>query len=94
MTWQVKLDEGHKEIAKALRKMGWPHLDCARYRGLGFDFLIKHRDGYPVMLELKRPGPPSARKLTESEERMRAIFPEFHRTAQSLDEVLRAIGLA
>jgi hypothetical protein len=93
VTYQVKLDSGHKEIAAALRRMGWAFLDCAKYRGLGFDFLIRHRDGYPVLLELKRPGPPSARKLTESEEAMRAMFPQFHRTAQSLDEVLRAIGL-
>lgn len=93
MTWQVKLDAGHKEVGANFRKLGWPHLDVARHRGLGFDYLTKHRDGYPILLELKRPGPPSARKLTGSESFMRDMLPEFYRVAQSWQEVLEAIGL-
>ena len=94
MTWQVKLDSNHREIGENLRKLGWPHLDVARHRGLGFDFFTRHCDGYPILLEVKRPGPPSARKLTESEKFMQRLFPEFYRIAQSWDEVLEAIGLA
>jgi hypothetical protein len=90
---QVKLDANHKEIGANLRKLGWPHLDVAHHRGLGFDFLTKHRDGYPILLELKRPGPPSVRKLTESEAFMQTMFPQFYRVAQNWDEVLVAIGL-
>jgi len=94
VTWQVKLDEGHREIGENLRKLGWPHLDVARHRGLGFDFFTRHCDGYPILLEVKRPGPPSARKLTESEKFMQRLFPEFYRVCQSWDEVLEAIGVA
>ena len=93
MTYQVKLDAGHKEVGANFRRIGWPHLDVARHRGLGFDYLTRHRDGYPILLELKRPGPPSARKLTESEREMQAMFPQFYRVAQSWGEVMQAIGL-
>jgi len=93
MTYQVKLDAGHKEVTAALRHMGWPFLDVSRHRGLGCDLIVKHRDGYPVLLELKRPGPPHCRKLTESEAALQGLFPDFFRIAQSLDEALGHLGL-
>ena len=92
MRYAAKFDASHVEITKGLKRMGWPFKDCARYAGLGFDVLTRHRDGYPILLELKRPGPPSVRKLTESEAFMRDAFPQFYRVAQNWDEVLLAIG--
>ena len=93
MKYHAKFDENHKEIAAEFRKIGWPAKDVARHAGLGCDFITRHKDGFPILLEIKRPGPPSARKLTESETFMQRMFPEFYRVAQSWDEVLRAIGL-
>jgi len=93
-TYQVKLDAGHLEVTKALRRIHWPFVDVAKHRGLGCDILTRHKDGYPIMLELKRPGPPSARKLTDSEAALQGLFPSFYRIAQTLDEALGHIGLA
>jgi hypothetical protein len=90
--YAAKFDASHVEITRGLKRLGWPFKDCARYSGLGFDILTKHKDGYPLLLEIKNPGPPSSRELTESEEAMRLLFPQFFRVATNLDEVLRAIG--
>jgi hypothetical protein len=56
--------------------------------------LTKHRDGWPLFLELKREGPPSCRKLTASEEALRAMFPQFFAVAQTIEEAFQAIGLS
>lgn len=88
-----KRDEGHAEIGAAYRAINWPHLDTSRHAGLGCDYITRHKDGYPILLEVKRPGPPHCRKLTDSEKRLQAMFPEFYRVAQSVDEALCAVGL-
>lgn len=94
MSYRAKFDASHKPITQALKRMGWPFVDCARYPGLGCDILTKHRDGFPIFLELKTPGPPSSRKLTESEQALRDMFPQFFRVAMNLDHALEALGLA
>ena len=89
---QTKRDANHKEIAGALRKAGVEFRDVSMHRGLGCDLLARHRDGYIVAIEIKRPGPPSSRKLTESEESLRVMFPEFFRVCQTIEEAFRACG--
>ena len=93
MRYAAKFDASHVAITKALKRIGWPFRDVARLPGLGCDILTKHKDGYPIFLELKPPGPPSSRKLTESEEDLSKMYPQFFRVAQTLDEALEALGL-
>lgn len=94
MRYRAKFDGSHVEITRELRRMGWPFIDVARFGGLGCDLIVRHRDGYPILLELKKPGPPSLRKLTESEEALQALFPQFFRVAWDWPGVLAAIGLS
>jgi len=91
--YACKFDATHVEITKGLKRIGWWFHDCARYPGLGFDILTKHKDGFPLLLEIKNPGPPSSQKLTESEQGMLEAFPQFFRIVSSLDHTLAAIGL-
>ncbi len=95
MNRRTKYDSCHAEIAAAYKRIGWWHKSVAHHRGLGFDILTRHRDGFPVFLELKTPGgPPSSRQLTESEAALRAAFPGFFRVATTTAEALAAVGLA
>lgn len=94
MSYGYKTDASHKGITRGLKRIGWWFHDCARYPGLGFDILTKHKDGYPLLLEVKNPGPPSSQKLTESEQAVLEAFPQFFRVVYSLDHALEAIGLA
>lgn len=50
--------------------------------------------GYPVFVEVKRPGPPWVRKLTPSEAKLQALFPQFYVVVQDVEEALAAVGLA
>lgn len=93
MRYRSKFDASHAPITKELRKLGWPFIDVARYPGLGCDLIVKHRDGFPILLELKNPGAPSTRELTDSEKALRALFPDFFRIAWDWPGVLAAIGL-
>lgn len=94
MNRSVKRDVNHAPLCAVLKRLGWWYRDCASYRNLGFDILTRHRDGFPVLVEFKRPGPASARELTESEATMRDALPQFYRVCQTEDELLRAVGLA
>ena len=91
--YACKFDATHVEITKGLKQIGWWFKDCARYPGLGFDILTRHKDGYPLLIEIKNPGPPSAQKLTDSEQAMMEAYPEFFRVVTTLEGTLRAIGL-
>ena len=93
MRYAAKTDASHKGITQGLAKLGWWFRDCARYPGLGFDILTRHRHGYPLLLEVKNPGSPSTQKLTDSERAVLEAFPQFFRVVTSLDETLQAIGL-
>ncbi len=90
---QRKTDSSHKEITKAFRDVHWWYKDVSRHAGLGFDILTRHKDGYPLFLELKPDDVPSRCKLTESEEAMREAFPRFFAVARTPAEALRAVGL-
>lgn len=90
----VKRDENHAPLCAFLRSIGWWYRDCSAYGKLGFDILTRHREGFPVMVEFKKPGPPSCRELTESEETLRDALPGFYRVVQTQDELCAAVGLA
>lgn len=91
---QAKYDVNHKPLTALLRRAGRPFVDVARHRGFGCDIVAQHRDGYVMFIEIKKPGPPHCRKLTESEETLRSLFPDFFRVVQSEEELLAAVGLA
>jgi hypothetical protein len=88
-----KRDSSHASIKAALLAAGRPVKDVAHLAGLGCDLITEHVDGYPLFLELKRKGPPSVRKLTDSEKALQAMFPMFFKVAQDEVEALRAVGL-
>jgi len=92
--YAAKFDASHAAITKGLKRIGWPFTDVARFGGFGCDIVTKHKDGYPLFLEIKNPGPPSSQRLTESEEALRDAFPEFFRVVVYLDGALAAIGLS
>lgn len=89
----VKRDSSHAPIKQALLDVGRPLRDVSHLAGLGCDFIVEHLDGYPIFLEAKPDGPPSKRKLTPSEEALRAMFPRFFKVAQTPEEALEAVGL-
>jgi hypothetical protein len=86
-----KLDSTHTPITKELRRLGWPYRDTARYPGFGADLLARHKDGYPMLLEVKAP---KVYDLTDSEKALQSMFPTFYRVVRDWDDVLRALGLA
>lgn len=87
-----KRDATHAAIKAGLLRAGRPAKDVSAYGGFGCDIVTAHLDGWPLFLEIKREGPPHVRKLTESEEALRAMFPRFFAVAQTVEEALRAVG--
>jgi hypothetical protein len=88
-----KLDANHLPIKRALQDAGRPVFDSAHMGNGLSDLITTHVDGRVLFVEIKRPGPPSARRLTPAEEKFRRKFPEAHVIVQSIDEALRAVGL-
>ncbi len=94
MNYARQVDSSQAAITKAFRDVHWWHRVVSHHAGLGFDILTRHRDGFPVFLEVKTPGPPSSRRLTESEKTLRDAFPQFFRVAMTPEEAFEAVGLA
>ncbi len=94
MNYARQVDSSQAAITKAFRDVHWWHKVVSHLPGLGFDILTRHKDGFPVFLELKpHGGSPSSRRLTESEEALRAAFPGFWRLATTPAEAFQAVGL-
>jgi hypothetical protein len=93
MNYAKRVDASQKAITEAFRRIHWWHKVVSHFSGLGFDILTRHKDGYPVLLEIKSPGPPSSRQLTDSEQALRAAFPGFFRVAVTPEEAFSAVGL-
>ena len=96
MTWHLgrpaKRDVNHKQLTAFLRSIKWWHMDFSHHAGAGFDILTKHKDGYPLMLEIKPEGKLTESSFTESEKAMRQAFPEFWRCVQTVEQLAAAIG--
>ncbi len=93
MSYSHKTDSSQAAITKAFRGVHWWHKDVSMHRGLGFDILTRHKDGFPIFLELKPDDVPSRCKLTESELAMREAFPHFFRVAKTVEQAFAAVGL-
>lgn len=88
-----KLDATHAGIKAALLAAGRPVHDVGHLAGFGCDMVTQHLDGRVIFLEAKALGPPSKRKLTDSEERLKSLFPTSFAVAQTPEEALAAVGL-
>lgn len=83
-----KKDGNHKSVGDHLRALGWSVLDLAQY-GMSIDYAVSRRDGddsFCALVEVKPPGPPSARKLTEKEQKIKDDWQGGYVIAQSGEE--------
>ncbi len=88
-----KPDVNHLEIKRCLQGAGRPVFDSG-HMGSGLsDLITTHVDGHVVFIEVKRPGPPSARKLSPAELKFSKMFPGSYVVVQSKAEALRAVGV-
>lgn len=75
-------DVNHKSIGDYLRNLGWSVLDLADH-GDGVPDYVVSRNHFAALLEIKRPGPPSARKLTPKEQKVKDDWQGHYVIAQS-----------
>lgn len=67
----ARRDANHKDVGDYLRALGWSVLDLASL-GNGCPDLAVGKPGFAALIEIKDGSkPPSARKLTEDEQRVR-----------------------
>lgn len=97
MTRARKVDANHAEIRDGLRAvLGSKSVVDTSSIGGGYGDLMVAREGVTSWIEIKRPGPPSARKLTPAEEKFRR-WCDAHKigylVVQSLDEALSGLLL-
>ena len=81
----AKRDATHKSIGDYLRGLGWSVLDLADH-GDGVPDYAVGRPGFAALVECKPEGPPSARKLTEKEQKVRDRWEGPYVIAQSGEE--------
>lgn len=81
----AKRDLNHRSIGDHLRSLGWSVLDLADH-GDGVPDYAVSKEGYAALVEIKREGPPSARKLTEKEQAVRDAWQGGYVVAQSGEE--------
>lgn len=77
-------DSNHADVGDYLRKLGWSVLDLAQH-GASIDYVVG-QPGFAALLEVKKPGPPSARKLTTAEKKIRDNWTGPYVLAQSGEE--------
>lgn len=94
MTRWGKRDSNHGAMTKFLRDLHWWHLDTSRYPSFGADILTRHKDGYPLLVEIKPEGKLTNSSFTESEKAMRQAFPEFWRVVQTVEQLAAVIGVS
>jgi hypothetical protein len=86
-------DTNHKEIVKVLKDCGITVWDAAHIGGGFPDLVISHK-GKLMLLEIKDGSkPPSARKLTDDEAKFHAKFHGHCHVIESVDDILRLIGV-
>jgi hypothetical protein len=78
-------DVNHVSVGDYLRALGWSVLDIADH-GDGVPDYAVSREGYSALVEVKRPGPRSARKLTEKEQAVKDAWQGGYVIAQSGEE--------
>ena len=88
-----RLDSNHAELVKAFEKLGCSVLSLAGI-GAGCPDIVVGFAGLQIMCELKDGAkPPSARKLTEDEERFRMNWKGGYRLVENLDHVQDTVNV-
>ena len=89
-----RTDGPHAEVRKALRKLlGDAHVRDVSQSEIGCDLIAPERhEHFPIFIEIKPKGPPSARKLRPNEEALQAAFPDHYVVVSTPAEALRALG--
>ena len=88
-----RLDSNHAELVKAFEKLGCSVLSLAGI-GSGCPDICVGFAGLQIMCELKDGSrPPSARKLTEDEERFRMNWKGGYRLVENLDHVQDTVNV-
>jgi hypothetical protein len=95
MKTRPRLDRNHREIVKALIKMGAEVLSLAPMGGGVFDLLVGYR-GRLHLIEIKDGSrPPSSRKLTDDEQwfynRWRLVVPYSIHIVNNVEEAISAL---
>lgn len=85
-----RTDANHWPILEKFREIGWPAKDIHATSGLG-DILTRHRDGWPVLLEVKLPE--NRRRLTDREQEIHEMFPGYHFVVCDWEEAFAVTGL-
>lgn len=81
----AKRDVNHQSVGDYLRKLGYSVLDLADHGDGVPDYAIGWAGG-AALLEVKKPGPPSARNLTDAEQAVRDRWQGPYIIAQSGEE--------
>ena len=83
----ARVDRNHSEVINAFRAYGFSVADTSRLGG-GFPDCVIAKSGRTAVIEIKDGKlPPSARKLTEAEERFRSDWLGRYEVVESLDDV-------
>lgn len=84
----AKKDANHVEVVSLFRKLGWYVLDVGQLKNCCD--LIVAKDGVAVAVEIKHgEKPPSARKLSEGEEKFKNEWLGVWRLVENDDDVLK-----
>jgi hypothetical protein len=87
-------DANHKDVGDLLRSLGWSVLDLADH-GEGVPDYAVAKDGWAALLEVKDGDkPPSKRKLTEAEQRVKDNWQGPYIVATSPSEAVAELALA
>lgn len=91
--YAARRDDNHAPIRDGLRDAGFEAEDIGGLGGGIGDILCKHRGTKRVrFFEVKNPKrPPSGRKLTKAEQRMKELLGELHVVVETLEEAIRAM---
>lgn len=81
----AKRDSNHKSVGDYLRNLGYSVLDLADH-GDGVPDYAVGWEGGAALVEVKKPGPASCRKLTEAEQRTRDRWTGPYIVCQSGEE--------
>lgn len=91
MRWNRRKDSNHAQIAEALTTAGCGVLDVSGLPNLGCD-LVAWRAPNVWLIEIKDGAKPASRRyLTDSEARLKLLYPAEFRIVASVDEALRLV---
>jgi hypothetical protein len=89
-----RVDGNHGEVRDHLRAVGWRIYDSSGF-GRGFPDFVASRRGFTALVEVKDGSKvPSARKLTDAQEKFWKVWPGVKIVAKSPQDAERQLDLA